>query len=327
MVFCIVSSDSDFTRLTLRLREAGKCVIGFGNQKSTAEPFIAACEKFIFVNDLLQQEQDRLEQEALAKAKEEEASRLAREVEEKERRQEEAAAAAQVKAEEEQKAEEIKKAQQGFLQRLLTLFYGSTKDNGGNMTANNYTDAEIQSSPTYGTVPREVLDRLHDKCKQDCDTQGNVRLSLINQGEDSQRRLIDFQQYGYEKLVMLILDHPNEFEIVGSDHSNGPIVRSLKNADIYENEVESGNEDGAETDTVLTTTQLNRLHNVVNSCKDETGWAMLSQVASMSKLQLSNLGYAKFSNLVKDMPSEFQFKMRGTASQVKSLRNYRGRLN
>ncbi|KPA87697.1 hypothetical protein PF66_05648 [Pseudomonas asplenii] len=45
--FCIVSSDSDFTRLATRLREAGKLVYGLGERK-TPEAFIAACNKFIF---------------------------------------------------------------------------------------------------------------------------------------------------------------------------------------------------------------------------------------------------------------------------------------
>lgn len=45
--FCIVSSDSDYTRLATRLREAGKLVIGLGERK-TPEPFIAACDRFIF---------------------------------------------------------------------------------------------------------------------------------------------------------------------------------------------------------------------------------------------------------------------------------------
>lgn len=45
--FCLVSSDSDFTRLATRMREAGKLVYGLG-QRKTPEPFIAACEKFIF---------------------------------------------------------------------------------------------------------------------------------------------------------------------------------------------------------------------------------------------------------------------------------------
>ena len=44
--FCIVSSDSDFTRLATRLREAGMNVIGIG-EKKTPNPFIVACDKFI----------------------------------------------------------------------------------------------------------------------------------------------------------------------------------------------------------------------------------------------------------------------------------------
>ncbi|MBN2259119.1 MAG: NYN domain-containing protein [Clostridiales bacterium] len=49
--FCIVSSDSDFTKLAARLREAGKFVIGMG-EKKTPKPFIAACEKFKYLEVL-----------------------------------------------------------------------------------------------------------------------------------------------------------------------------------------------------------------------------------------------------------------------------------
>lgn len=49
--FCIVSSDSDFTRLATRLREAGMLVIGFG-EKKTPKPFISACDKFIYLEIL-----------------------------------------------------------------------------------------------------------------------------------------------------------------------------------------------------------------------------------------------------------------------------------
>jgi uncharacterized LabA/DUF88 family protein len=49
--FCIVSSDSDFTRLATRLREAGMKVIGIG-EKKTLNPFITACDKFIYMEIL-----------------------------------------------------------------------------------------------------------------------------------------------------------------------------------------------------------------------------------------------------------------------------------
>ncbi len=49
--FCIVSSDSDFTKLAIRLRESGMKVFGFG-EKKTPKPFIAACDKFIYLEIL-----------------------------------------------------------------------------------------------------------------------------------------------------------------------------------------------------------------------------------------------------------------------------------
>jgi hypothetical protein len=51
--FCIVSSDSDFTRLATRLREAGMRVFGIGERK-TPHPFIVACDKFIYLEILTQ---------------------------------------------------------------------------------------------------------------------------------------------------------------------------------------------------------------------------------------------------------------------------------
>jgi len=55
--FCLVSSDSDFTRLATRLREAGKNVIGIG-EKKTPEPFIVACDRFIYIEILKQSDKD-----------------------------------------------------------------------------------------------------------------------------------------------------------------------------------------------------------------------------------------------------------------------------
>ena len=56
--FCLVSSDSDFTRLATRLREAGMQVIGIG-EKKTPNPFIVACDKFIYIEILKSQTEKR----------------------------------------------------------------------------------------------------------------------------------------------------------------------------------------------------------------------------------------------------------------------------
>jgi uncharacterized LabA/DUF88 family protein len=49
--FCLVSSDSDFTRLATRIRESGLVVYGFG-EKKTPQPFVAACDKFVYTEIL-----------------------------------------------------------------------------------------------------------------------------------------------------------------------------------------------------------------------------------------------------------------------------------
>ncbi len=68
MGFCIVSSDSDFTRLATRLREAAMTVIGIG-EKKTPNPFIVACDKFIYLEILKNQAEEEEAEEAEEEAK------------------------------------------------------------------------------------------------------------------------------------------------------------------------------------------------------------------------------------------------------------------
>ncbi|PCH49422.1 MAG: Maebl [Flavobacteriaceae bacterium] len=56
--FCLVSSDSDFTKLATRLREAGLVVYGIG-EKKTPNPFIVACDKFIYLEILETEENNK----------------------------------------------------------------------------------------------------------------------------------------------------------------------------------------------------------------------------------------------------------------------------
>lgn len=62
--FCLVSSDSDFTRLAVRLRESGMQVIGIG-EKKTPSPFIVACDKFIYI-EIIRDSDDNSETESPA---------------------------------------------------------------------------------------------------------------------------------------------------------------------------------------------------------------------------------------------------------------------
>jgi len=58
--FCLVSSDSDFTRLATRIRESGSMVIGIG-EKKTPQPFIVACDKFIYIEIISKEETPKKE--------------------------------------------------------------------------------------------------------------------------------------------------------------------------------------------------------------------------------------------------------------------------
>ncbi len=68
--FCLVSSDSDFTRLATRLREAGMKVFGIG-EKKTPNPFIVACDKFIYIEILKNQSEADESESAESKSKKE----------------------------------------------------------------------------------------------------------------------------------------------------------------------------------------------------------------------------------------------------------------
>ena len=60
-VFCLVSSDCDFTPLVMRLRAEGKQVVGFGERK-TPEPFVNACSRFLYVDQLMLAEEEAIPQ-------------------------------------------------------------------------------------------------------------------------------------------------------------------------------------------------------------------------------------------------------------------------
>ena len=61
--FCIISSDSDFTRLATRLRESSKMVIGMG-EKKTPRPFIVSCDKFVYIENLGSDDEEAVSQES-----------------------------------------------------------------------------------------------------------------------------------------------------------------------------------------------------------------------------------------------------------------------
>lgn len=74
--FCIVSSDSDFTRLAARIRESGLIVYGFGERK-TPKPFVAACDKFVYTENLAFAEEGAFPDEIVPSAVEKPTAKIA----------------------------------------------------------------------------------------------------------------------------------------------------------------------------------------------------------------------------------------------------------
>ncbi len=70
--FVLVSSDSDFTRLAIRLREAGMTVFGIG-EKKTPEPFRVACDKFIYIENIKQPDDPAQTEEPVKQTKDKKA--------------------------------------------------------------------------------------------------------------------------------------------------------------------------------------------------------------------------------------------------------------
>jgi uncharacterized protein (TIGR00288 family) len=68
--FCIVSSDSDFTKLAQKIREKGKTVIGLGEKKSV-KSFVNSCNEFIYLNDDLLEQEAKIEEIEIISKKEE----------------------------------------------------------------------------------------------------------------------------------------------------------------------------------------------------------------------------------------------------------------
>jgi uncharacterized LabA/DUF88 family protein len=66
--FCIVSSDSDFTRLAARLRESGRIVYGFG-EKKTPRAFVSVCDKFVYTEILRDNQEETDDEDAKPSAK------------------------------------------------------------------------------------------------------------------------------------------------------------------------------------------------------------------------------------------------------------------
>ena len=169
--FVLVSSDSDFTRLATRLREAGKKVIGMG-EKKTPNPFIVACDKFIYIEVIRAEAK-----EALAKAEQEAAQ---------------AAEPAPAPKTEPVPAKTAKKSRK------------KTAEPAPAPVPEPEPEPQPSPGPAQKKVPKEVVHLIADAMDMIADEDGYVFMGELGNLLIRQQPDFDPRNYGFSKLTQLI---------------------------------------------------------------------------------------------------------------------------
>ena len=171
--FVLVSSDSDFTRLATRLREAGKKVIGMG-EKKTPNPFIVACDKFIYIEVI------RAEAKAaLAKAEQEAAQ---------------AAEPAPAPKTEPAPAKETGKSAKKSRKKAAEPVPAPALE----------PEPQPTPAPAQKKVPKEVVHLIADAMDMIADEDGYVFMGELGNLLIRQQPDFDPRDYGFSKLTQLI---------------------------------------------------------------------------------------------------------------------------
>ena len=205
--FCIVSSDSDFTRLASRLRESEMYVLGMGEQK-TPRAFISACNKFVYLDVLAGQKKKRNPSKEGSNDKKRENSPSDR---------------TRQTVEEESKASNRRDANA----QIARIGEETTKVKSTIVERANQTDTEAQDNVySDGTDIIEVTDTLVNIIEEYSDDEGWMPAS--NLANLLSRRLSDFdtRNFGFKKFVPFI-ESLKIFEKRSVPVSNDPSVRAI----------------------------------------------------------------------------------------------------
>ena len=176
--FVLVSSDSDFTRLAIRLREAGKKVIGMG-EKKTPNPFIVACDKFIYIEVI------RAEAKAALATAEQEAAAPAAE-----------SAPASAKAEPAPPKTEGAKGGKKSRKKAAEPAPAPAPD--------QEPEPQPAPAPAQKKVPKEVVHLIADAMDMIADEDGYAFMGELGNLLIRQQPDFDPRNYGFSKLTQLI---------------------------------------------------------------------------------------------------------------------------
>lgn len=185
--FCLVTSDSDFTRLAARLRESGMDVVGMGERK-TPKPFVVACNKFKYLDILAKQ--DAANRQAEGKQKKEDF---------KERI---------IKA----KAEQVKKKDK----LVISIPEGFEETDEAEIKE----EAELkQEMTTLDTIEQAVQMIIRENSgEDDWVFIGDIGNMLLKRYPD-----FDVRNFGYQKLTPFIRSMP-QFEVRTEKHGSSMLV-------------------------------------------------------------------------------------------------------
>ena len=176
--FVLVSSDSDFTRLATRLREAGKKVIGMG-EKKTPNPFIVACDKFIYIEVI------RAEAKAALATAEQEAAA-------------QAAESASVSGKTEPAPAKAEGAKSGKKSRKKTAEPAAAP------VPEPEPEPQPAPEPAQKKVPKEVVHLIADAMDMIADEDGYAFMGELGNLLIRQQPDFDPRNYGFSKLTQLI---------------------------------------------------------------------------------------------------------------------------
>ena len=175
--FVLVSSDSDFTRLATRLREAGMMVYGMGERKTPA-PFIVACDKFIYI-EVIRAAGEKARAAARAAAPHETAEKARLEREKKEKAEAAARAEAEKAAEGKKNAPEPKSPKRSAKKQAKS------------------------AEPEEERVPRAVVELLVDSVESVADEDGYALMGDVGNLLVKKQPDFDPRNFGFSKLSQL----------------------------------------------------------------------------------------------------------------------------
>ena len=203
--FVLVSSDSDFTRLATRLREAGKKVIGMG-EKKTPNPFIVACDKFIYIEVI------RAEAKAALATAEQEAAA-------------QAAESASASGKTEPAPAKAEGAKSGKKSRKKTAEPAAAP------VPEPEPEPQPAPEPAQKKVPKEVVHLIADAMDMIADEDGYAFMGELGNLLIRQQPDFDPRNYGFSKLTQLIRSI-DRFEVdvrqTGNPHTKHIYVRDKR---------------------------------------------------------------------------------------------------